>query len=528
MMTAVAGRGHELVPATCSVHIKQLSVQFGTFLALDGVSLSLAPGAVHAVVGQNGAGKTTLARCLMGLQQPSSGSIEFDDEPLALGSVKASKTAGVEMVHQAFSLPPSASVAEAIEFFHPSRTSLRPFRKRDLVSHVKKQLADLGVNIDPAAKISSLPVETLQSLEIGRALISRPRVLLLDEPTAVLAPQDVSALFDRVRAIAASGVTIIIVLHKVQEVFAIADTVTVLRGGVCVAAAQLTASFDERSLSEAIIGSAVPAPSTRSRSRGAPSELLSLQEITTLPKPGDSPLRNVTLTIFDSEILGIAGVEGNGQRSLVESIVGIQSIDSGSMRFLGHDVSGATVTLRRRLGLRVVPFDRLTEGVSTSRTLWENVAVGDLATHRSLFGLVSPRQLRNNARMLLDTWQVRYRDVNQSTGSLSGGNVQRLILARELAAGAKFLVAAHPTRGLDLGATAFVHNTISTLSETASVLLVSADLDELFALSDRIAVLSAGCVSGIFERPFDVQAIGAAMVGQAQISDLAAEIRSFS
>jgi general nucleoside transport system ATP-binding protein len=514
MTPEVIGAGHVAVPGTVAVSVHELTVRFGTFTALDDVSFALASGKVHAIVGQNGAGKTTLARCLMGLQQADRGTIALRGAEHTLGSVKAAKAAGVEMVHQSFSLPPSATVAEAVEFFHPTRRSLQPFRKADLAEAIRERLARVGVHVDPNARISSLPVETLQALEIGRALLAQPKVLILDEPTAVLAPPEVRSLFARVRDIAESGVTVLIVLHKVREVLDVADTVTVLRQGRCVAAASDASSFTERSLSEAIIGDTAPNAPTRLRTANDAEDLLALDHVQTVPKAGDAPLQNVSLAVHAGEILGIAGVEGNGQRSLVEVIVGIHTVVSGTVTLLGDDVTRATVTHRRRAGLRVIPFERLTEGVSTTRTLWENIVVGDLAVNAPRFGLVSPRRLKERARTMLDSWQVRYRNVDQNAGSLSGGNVQRLILARELADGARVLVAAHPTRGLDLGATAFVHETIAQLATGAAVLLVSADLDELFALSDRIVVMSAGSVAGVFERPFVLADIGTAMVGQ--------------
>jgi general nucleoside transport system ATP-binding protein len=506
----------EIVRTSCSVEVDHLTVKFGSFTALDDISFTLAGGKVHAIVGQNGAGKTTLARSLMGLASPSQGTISLSGEPLLPNSVKAAKSAGLEMVHQSFSLPPSATVAEAIEFFHPTWSSLRPYSQTQMAQRVQSRLSAVGVEVDPMARISSLPVETLQSLEIGRALLAHPRVLVLDEPTAVLAPQECEALFARVRLIAASGVTVLLVLHKVREVLAVADTVTVLRTGSCVAAALPTETFTERDLTQAIIGEGVPTTVRRNADGQEAlirSRFLRLDAVCTQIKPGDAPLTNVNLDISDQEIVGVAGVEGNGQRSLVEAVVGLTKITSGTVLFRGHDVSSSSVTTRRQRGLRVVPFERLSEGVSTTRSLWENVVVGDLAIRSTRFGLVSPRKLRDTARLLLDTWKVKYQSVEQPAGSLSGGNVQRLILARELADGVRVLVAAHPTRGLDVGAAAFVHNTISEISANAAVLLVSADLDELFALSDRIVVLSNGKVAGTFTPPFRLDEIGAAMVG---------------
>jgi general nucleoside transport system ATP-binding protein len=510
------GPGSDGKSGAIALSVRGLTVRFGSVSALDDVSFSLGRGQVHAIVGQNGAGKTTLARTLIGLQLPDAGDIQINAATLPLGSVKLAKLVGVEMVHQSFSLPPSATVAEVVEFFRPTRRSLRPFRKGEIAAHAKHQLASVGVNIDPNARISSLPVETLQSLEIGRALLSKPRVLILDEPTAVLAPPEVRALFDRVRSIAASGVTVVIVLHKVREVLSVADTVTVLRRGRCVAAAEPTATIDERRLAQMIIGEDLPADPVRTRRPTTDSHhLLTLSNVRTAVKAGDAPLDSVSFAVRNGEILGIAGVEGNGQRSLVEAIVGMHTTTSGSIELTGTDVTHASVTKRRRRGLRVIPFERQTEGLSTTRSLWENVVSGELAVNAPRFGLVSPRRLKRTATTMLDGWQVQYNNVAQTAGSLSGGNAQRVILARELRAGLRVLVAAHPTRGLDVGAASFVQRTLDDLASDAAVLLVSADLDELFAMSDRIVVLAGGRVTGTFERPFVLDDIGAAMVGAA-------------
>jgi simple sugar transport system ATP-binding protein len=494
-----------------------VTVRYGSFTALSDVTADFATGQIHAVVGQNGAGKTTFARALMGLVKPESGSVEILGENVTGLGVSAARSAGLDMVHQAFTLPPSMTVAEAMEFYVPMRGRFTLYRKRDLEAKCEQRLAEVGVHVDPSAIVGSLPVETLQSLEIGRALLSRARTLILDEPTASLAPQAAADLFERLRALADSGITILIVLHKVQEVLGVSDTVTVLRNGECVVAGIPTRDLDAASLSRHIIGDQVISSGhvTPELDRvPASGHALAIEEATTARLPGDAGLDGASLRVGAGEILGVAGVEGNGQRSLVEAAMGLVPLESGRIRLADQDVTTAGVDRRRRLGLRVIPFERLTEGVSSTRTLWENVSVGALVNRPRPARLLWPRRMRADATAALDRWQVRYQDTDQTVGELSGGNIQRLIFAREVDDSTVMLIAAQPTRGLDIGATAFVHQTLRDLRDNgAGVLLVSADLDELMALSDRIAVVRSGSIVGTFEPSYDRGTIGAAMVG---------------
>lgn len=501
------------------LEVSNLSVRFGDFRALDDVSLRLAPGQIHAVVGQNGAGKTTLARALMGLVKVTSGSIAWGGTGLANQGVRGARNAGFAMVHQAFTFPPSLTVAEAMEFYSPGRRSLMPFGKRRLQAEWADRLRALDVEVDTGTRIGSLPVETVQSLEIARALVSQASLLILDEPTAVLAPQEAEGLFLRLREMAAAGLTIIIVLHKVNEVLAVADTVTVLRGGLCVESARPAGDFDPIGLSSAIIGEErrvdryVPELAHHEHHASA-AHALQLEGICTGAVHGDSALADVSMSVKAGEIHGIAGVEGNGQRVLVDVVLGRQTPLTGKVQFGDVEVSRRSVGHRRSKGLRVVPFERLFEGVSRSSSIWENVGAGELTNRPQAPFVLNPRRLRRRVSEALGVWQVKYRGVDQPIGELSGGNIQRAIFAREIDDELKLLVAAQPTRGLDLGATEFVHRTLADLRASgAGVLLVSSDLDELMDMSDRISVVRRGIVVADFVRPFDRLRIGQAMVG---------------
>lgn len=523
--------------AGAALTVSDLTVRFGTFTAVDSVSVTFPEGRIHAVVGQNGAGKTTFARAVMGLVQPDSGTVETGGRRLPPGDVQAARAAGLEMVHQGFALPPSFSVAEALELFAPGPRAV--YRQHDIRARWQAEVEASNVELNLRARIRDLPIESLQALEILRAMSSRPRTLILDEPTAVLPPSAVERLFERLRAIRASGVTILIVLHKVREVLELADTVAVLRGGQLVLPPTPTGGLDATGLSQLIVGgtnvgaaraeadaiehtvmehpevlpgahrAAPPAPAS------AATQLLRLSGVETRPGPSEPPLRGVSFAVGSGEIVGIAGVEGNGQRGLVWATVGLEEAIAGRIEIADEDVTRRSTLHRRRLGMRSIPFDRNTEGISATSSLWQNTTISDLlVAQRERRRLVRPGALRDQARDRLGRWHVAYRSVDQRAGELSGGNIQRLIFARELGPEVRLVIAAQPTRGLDLRATAFVRETLVDLkADGAGVLLVSSDLDELFELSDRVLVLLGGRVVGEFARPFSLAEVGASMVG---------------
>ncbi|GAA1610775.1 ABC transporter ATP-binding protein [Kribbella sancticallisti] len=495
--------------AAVTLDCEDLAVRFGSFSALDGVSASWRGGAVNVVVGQNGAGKTTLARVVGGLQEPVAGRVRVDEAELPWGSVSGARQRGVELVHQHFSLPREFTVAQALELFSSAAGAAKLFSRRALRVRAAAALARTGVEVDPDAKIGSLPVESVQALEITRALVSQPRVLILDEPTAVLPPPGITALFERVRELADSGICLLLVLHKLSEVYEIADTVTVLRDGRLVLPPTDPGEVSRQDLAELIVGQATPdPPKVAPPPEGAP-VVLRATALASRASGHDAAIDLPGLEIAAGEIVGIAGVEGNGQRSLVEALIGVAPLDDGQVWLDGVEITGASVRKRRSLGLRAIPFDRNVEGVSRSGSLWENHAVLRRSTDR---WWLARRRQRQRCRNDLDRWNVRYRSEQQPAGDLSGGNVQKLILARELNEGVRFIVAAHPTRGLDLGAATAVRSAMATATGSGTaMLLVSADLDELFLLSHRIVVLCGGRPTGVFTAPFDRAAIGWAM-----------------
>ena len=510
-----------------------IRVTYGEVTALDALSIAFPRGAIHAVVGQNGAGKTTFARVAAGLVRPDAGSLYIDGRPLRLGRVAGARAAGVELVHQSFALPPSFTVAEALEFGAGGGIGL--YSRRQLLRRCRERLAALDLDVDPRRRIRDLPVEAQQGVEIARALVTHARLLILDEPTAVLPPSGIEALFERIQGLKRHGVTVILILHKIREVLAVADTVSVLRGGRLVAGPIPREDADEAGIAQMIIGgpevaaadaddTAALVGATQAGSAGAratpgepapaaPEAVLSLASVSTAKEPEEPALDRVSLSVAPGEIVGVAGVQGNGQRTLVKAVAGLADVTGGETHLDGSRATRASPAQRRALGLRVIPFERNSEGLSLTSALWENWSVRELM-RRPLLSLIDPAALRRQCDDSLKAWGVHYAHAAQNAGALSGGNAQKVILAREIDADARLIIAAQPARGLDIGATAFVW---SALREAAGrgcgVLLISSDLDELFDISDRLVVMLSGRIAGSFAPPYDLGAVGRAMTG---------------
>jgi ABC-type uncharacterized transport system ATPase subunit len=494
-----------------------VTVTYGDVVALRNVSVAFEPARIHAVVGQNGAGKTTFARVCAGIVRPSSGRLSIGDHDVKTGDVTASRVSGVELVHQSFALPPSFTVAEAMEF-GSTRHTAPVFSRRGLEQRWKEHLERLDVPARLSDRIRDLPVETQQGVEIARALVSDARVLILDEPTAVLGPQAIELLFARIRKLQQSGVTVLIILHKIREVLAIAETVTVLRAGHLVATLLPAGAMTPAELAHAIIGSehveAELAEIIAAEHRAASAErprALQLMGATTATASDGPELDAVDLTVRCGEIVGIAGVEGNGQRTLVNALAGLAAIAGGTLMLAGHDVTRTSLLDRRARGLRIIPFERNVEGLSLRSALWQNWSARLLVAGRML-RFISPKALRAASRTAFEHWNVRFSSVDQSASGLSGGNAQKVILAREIDADATLIVAAQPTRGLDIEAMAFVWRALRDARDRGcGVIVISSDLDELFDISDRVVVLVSGRVAGEFQAPYDAGAVGAAM-----------------
>ncbi len=532
-----------------ALRCRGIRVTYGEVTALAEVGFDLEAGRVHALVGQNGAGKTTFARAAAGLVRPDAGALSVHGREVRLGRVAEARAAGVELVHQSFALPPSFTVAEALEF--GAGGGLGVFTRRRSHRRWSAHLRSLDIDVDPRRRIRDLPIETRQGVEIARALVTDAKVLILDEPTAVLPPPGIDTLFRRLRRLAGRGVTVILILHKIREVFAVAETVTVLRGGRLVAGPTAKERLEPAGVGEMIIGTAggetlrqsdreaavgtggtggtggtegtrVEVASTGATvgriSRPGPERreaVLRLAAVSTTDHAQGPALDDLSLEVERGEIVGVAGVEGNGQHTLVRAIAGLAALAGGEIRLGGAPVTTAGVIRRRTLGLRIIPFDRNAEGLSLTSALWENWSAGALV-RRPLLAPIRPSVLRGRCVRALRAWGVDFATPDQPGGSLSGGNAQKVILARELDDEARLLVAAQPTRGLDIGATAFVWQALrSARGRGCGVLLISSDLDELFDIADRLLVMLSGRIAGEFSPPYDMAGIGRAMTGLA-------------
>ena len=516
-----------------ALHCRGIRVTYGEVTALAELSIAFERGAIHAVVGQNGAGKTTFARVAAGLIRPDAGSLHIDGRPLRLGRVAGARAAGVELVHQSFALPPSFTVAEALEFGASGGIGL--YGRRQLLRRCRDRLAALDLDVDPRRRIRDLPVEVQQGVEIARALVTDARVLILDEPTAVLPPSGIEALFERIRGLRRHGVTVILILHKIREVLAVADTISVLRGGRLVAGPIPRAGADETSIAEMIIGGATAASAdaddtaalvgatqfggaaardTHEEPPPAPrGAVLTLASVSTYKEPEEPALDRVSLSVAPGEIVGVAGVQGNGQRTLVKAVAGLADVTGGDIHLSGTDARRASPAQRRALGLRVIPFERNSEGLSLTSALWENWSVRELL-QRPLFSFVDPAALQRRCDESLKAWGVRYATASQNASALSGGNAQKIILAREIDKDARLIIAAQPARGLDIGATAFVWSALrEAAGQGCGVLLISSDLDELFDISHRLVVMLSGRIVAEYVPPYDIAAVGRAMTG---------------
>lgn len=503
-----------------AIHCENVTIKYGDFVALRDVTFSLAKAQIHVLVGQNGAGKSSLARMLSGLVAPASGRFSINGQPIKNGTVQSVRDAGLDIVHQRFTLPSQFTIAEALELSSAKKQAGNFFSFDSLESAWDRELKAADIPATADTRIQELPVEVTQSLEILRALSNQASVLILDEPTALLSPSAIHSLFNRIRTLKGQGVTVLVILHKLREVLEIADTVMVLRTGELVLPPTPTKQLSAGQISDLMIGTSVdltkntPHPPFPPDTDNQTSQL-SLKNVHTAGSATEPPLTAVNLHVYPGEIIGVAGIEGNGQRNLVSTIMGQTVVQQGEIDLLQHPVTNASPIARRKVGLRVVPFDRVQEGTSLELPLWENVMAWQAETFaRRWIPWLPMKQVREAAKDALDRFGVVYSSIDQPAGSLSGGNLQRLILARELADGTQFVIAAQPTRGLDFQATDFVWQVLRNLRQQgAGVLLISSDLDELFKICDRLVVMRAGQIVDEFKPPFSYQAVGDAMTG---------------
>ncbi len=499
-----------------AVELRNITKRFPGVVANDGVHFEAAEGEVHALLGENGAGKSTLSNILTGLYHPDDGQIILYGERVVFGSPKDALAAGIGMVHQHFRLVPPFTVAENVIL-----GDHRGEGKRFLVHprHLERRVAELGeryhIAVDPHARVWQLSLGEQQRVEILKALYREARILILDEPTAVLTPQEAESLFETVRVMAAEGRTVIFISHKLHEVKAVSDRVTILRDGRAITTVD-TASATPRSLASLMVGREVPAVERIEREFGIGDPVLEVADLHAAGDRGVEALRGVTLTVCSGEIVGIAGVAGNGQRELAETITGMRTATGGTVAVRGRRLRGGDAREAIHAGVAHVPEDRLHTGVAPSLSIASNMVLKSYRGSRAARGpLLRLRAIREHAAALIRRYDVRGGGPELPARQLSGGNLQKVVLAREFDGEPRLLVIASPTRGLDVAAIETVHRYIrQAAAGGVGVLLISEDLDEILALADRIAVMYEGRIAAeLAVGEATVQEIGLLMAG---------------
>lgn len=501
-----------------NVELRGITKRFGPVIANSDVTLDIRAGEVLGLLGENGAGKSTLMNVLCGLYKPNAGEIRIDGEPKTFNGPGDAIEAGIGMVHQHFMLVPVFTVAENVVL------GVEPVGRFDFLDlktasdQVRAIKEQYGLDVDPDALIETLPVGVQQRVEIIKVLFRSANVLILDEPTAVLTPQEVDEFFQIIKSLRDAGKAIVFITHKLNEILHIADRISVLRQG------RITGSGDPKSmttkdLAEMMVGR--PVSFDVAKQPFAPGkDLLKIDDLTVVHANSEIAVNHINFTVRSGEIVGIAGVQGNGQTALVEALAGLRRITTGTVSFQNRNITHSSARARHRMGIAHIPEDRQRTGIIPSFTVAENMVLDTYYDSRFSSGAQIKWDLvnRSAARGAVE-FDVRTPSVFSAAGHLSGGNQQKLVIARELSRDTKLLLAAQPTRGLDVGSIEYIHERlIHARDEGDGVLIVSSELDEILALSDRILVMFKGSIIAQFENgngQADKNEVGLAMAGAA-------------
>ncbi len=463
----------------------------GGVLANHNVNFTVDEGEIHALVGENGAGKSTLMKMLYGLESITSGHIYMNGEELKLSSSKDAIAHGIGMVHQHFMLVDSLTGAENM-MMGMEKTSFVSNKKRDIqiTNEVAKKY---NFDIDASRRVRDMSVGMKQKLEILKILYRSAKLIILDEPTAVLTPQETEELFEKLLDLKKKGMTIIFISHKLNEVKRISDRITVLKGGET-QGTHLTKDVTEEDISNLMVGREITFDYDKASVKPG-EEVLRVEELKYVDKFKIPKLSGVSFDVHRGEIVGIAGVEGNGQSELISIITGNMRAISGKVLLNGRDITKESVNAIRKTGMSHVPEDRMADGCAPEMSVQENLIVSNIDTFTNKLGMIQTGKVKEHCAQQIEEFTIKTKDENQSIGSLSGGNIQKAIVAREFKAKSDLLVLNQPTRGVDVGAISFIHSKILEMRKhDKGILLVSADLNELISLSDRILVMHKGKV----------------------------------
>ncbi|MGB8648623.1 MAG: ABC transporter ATP-binding protein [Anaerolineae bacterium] len=505
---SASGPGHHIQQA----EMRDIVKRFPGVLANDYVSFDVRAGEIHALLGENGAGKSTLMRILYGLYQPDEGQILVDGQLVSFRSPADALAQGIGMIHQHFQLVPAFTVAENIAL--GLRSSRGPVLDLDRVAaRIQTLSQQYGVQVDPNARVWQLAVGQQQRVEILKALYRDASLLILDEPTAVLTPQEVDELCETLRQLTKVGHALIFITHKLHEVMAISDRVTVLRDGRVVGRVS-TPETNEKELARLMVGrEVITAWAKPAMPQGE--TVLSVKGLTVIGDKGVPALKDVTLAVHAGEIVGLAGVSGNGQRELAETIAGMRRASQGTITVLGKDVTNRPPREMIRAGVAFIPEERMTMGVVRDFSVQENVILETHGDNPLAHGpFMDFGQIVDHTRQLVREYDVKTPSLDTPVKNLSGGNIQKLILARELSRRPRLLVAAQPTRGVDIGATEYIHTRlVEQRNQGTAILLISEDLDEILQMADRIVVMYEGQVVGDVPPTTPVEELGLMMAG---------------
>ncbi|SOD71978.1 nucleoside ABC transporter ATP-binding protein [Jatrophihabitans sp. GAS493] len=494
------------------MQLRGITKRFPGVVANHDIDIVVQRSHVHAIVGENGAGKSTLMKTLYGMHKPDEGTIAIDGREVSFSSPSDAIAAGIGMVHQHFLLADNLTVLENIVLgSEPTKAGMIDFKTARQRIQAISDAYSLGLN--PQDLVEDLGVGDRQRVEICKVLYRGAKILILDEPTAVLVPQEVDELFANLRELKSEGLTVLFISHKLDEVRAVADEITVIRRGTTVKTVD-PASTTSRQLAELMVGSELPTPGLR---EGTVTDVVALQVrgLTVFSDEGRELVSNVNLTIHRGEIVGLAGVEGNGQAELVEAIIGIRP-GEGSVELAGEDISHWPTRRRRVAGIGYIPEDRHRQGLLLEAPLWENRILGHQSERPNARGpFIDRGGARRDTQRIVEQFDVRTPGIDVPAASLSGGNQQKLIVGREMSGEPKLLIAAHPTRGVDVGAQAAIWDHLRAARAAGlAVLLISADLDELIGMSDTLQVILRGrLVAEVDPGTVTAEDLGAAMTG---------------